>query len=299
MYRGFSEGCHVSDVTAAADEGRVPQLTFDLPGVLLVVGTESFVTALVVFVGEPWLAWYLYLIPITLAGIRLGPAGAIVTWAASVGVVALATPHQLIRNEWPGFALCLAVFLVSGVLTGARSRQLLGRALALESTSPVDPLTGVLRYESFLARLAGETERAERYSHPLGVIAVRVCGFEDFMRVFGRYKADAMLEHLARVLRLSVRSTDLVGRLGDDGFAVALPYATSDQSREVAQRVTESIAATSFEGDALEPAVTAEVAVAAASYPADATSALGLLEVARAGLPPETGPHGQKEAGRA
>ncbi|MDY0339709.1 MAG: GGDEF domain-containing protein [Coriobacteriia bacterium] len=280
------------DVTAGVDEGRVPQETFDLPGALLVIGTEAFVTALVMFVGEPWLAWHLYLIPITLAGIRLGPVGAVVTWGVSAGVIALATPQALIQEEWPAYAVCLFVFLVSGLLTGARSRQLLGRSLALESTSPLDPLTGVLRHESFLARLASEIERAERYEHSLGIVALRVRGFGDFTRVFGRYKADAMLEHLARVLRLSVRSTDLIGRLGDDGFSVALPYATPDQSHVIAQRVAEAIATTSFEGDALEPAVTAEVDTASASYPTDATNVLELLEVACTALPPEISQRG-------
>lgn len=241
-------------------------------------------TALVLLVGEPWLAWYLFLIPITLAGIRLGPVGAIVTWTASTGVVALGAPRDLLLQEWPVFAVCLSIFLVSGVLTGVRSRQLLGRTLALESTSPLDPLTGVLRHEAFLARLAGETERAERYVHPLGIVAIRVRGFDDFMRVFGRYKADAMLEHLARVLRLSVRSTDLIGRLGGDGFAVALPYATSGQSEEVAARVAEVIAAASFEGDALEPAVTCQVDTASASCPAEATGALDLLDTVSTAL---------------
>ena len=277
----------MSDVTAAADEGRVPQQTFDLPGVLLVVGTEAFITALVLLVGEPWLAWYLYLIPITLAGIRLGPAGAIATWAVSAGVVVLAAPGELLREQWPGFAVCLSVFLVSGVLTGVASRQFLGRALALERTSPLDPLTGVLRHEAFLARLAGETERADRYEHPLGLVALRVRGFDEFTRVFGRYKADAMLEHLARVLRLSVRTTDIVGRLGDDSFAVALPYASSEHAPEVAARIAGVVAATTFEGDALEPTVTRQIATASVSYPADADSALALLDAACVSLEPE------------
>ncbi|MBN2247078.1 MAG: GGDEF domain-containing protein [Coriobacteriia bacterium] len=277
----------MSNVTAAADEGHVPQQTFDLPGVLLVVGTEAFVTALVLLVGEPWSAWYLYLIPITLAGIRLGPAGAIVAWAVSAGVVTLAAPHELLREQWPGFTVCLSVFLVSGVLTGIRSRQLLGRARALESTSPLDPLTGVLRHEAFLARLAGETERADRYGHPLGMVALRVRGFDEFTRVFGRYKADAMLEHLARVLRLSVRSTDLIGRLGEDGFIIALPYAASEQAPEVAKRIADAVATTTFEGDALEPTVTREIATSSATYPTDAESALGLLDAAVASLSPE------------
>ncbi len=288
----------MSDVTAAVDGGRVPQQAFDLPGALLIIGTEAFVTALVVFVGEPWVAWYLYLIPITLAGIRLGPIAAALTWGVSAGVVVLATPSASIQEDWLGFALCLLVFLASGVLTGLRFRQLRDRCRTLESASPIDSLTGVLCRGSFLAQLAREADCAERYGHPLGIVVLKVRGLEDFTRVFGRFKTDAMLEHLARVLRLSVRSTDLVGRLGDDGFALALPYATPDQSQKVAQRITEVIATTSFEGDALEPVVTAEVDTAAASYPADATNALDLLKVASAALPSEVTHHSRGEADR-
>ncbi len=274
----------MSDVTAAADGGHVPQQTFDLPGVLLVVGTEAFVAALVLLVGGPWSTWFLFLIPVTLAGMRLGPAGAIATWAVSAGLVALSLPRSALQDRWPDLTLCLLVFLVSGILTGMRSRQLLGRAAALEGASPLDPLTSVLRHEPFLARLADEVERADRYGHSLGLVMLAVDEFEEFTRVFGRYKADAMLEHLADVLRLAVRSTDLIGRAGDDGFAVALPYASVDDAPGIAERLRQAIGATSFEGDALEPAVTCQVSTGWASYPSGAVNALELLDAASAAL---------------
>lgn len=288
----------MSHVTAAADEGHVPQHTLDLPGLLLVIGTEAFVAALVLLVGEPWVAWYLFLVPITLAALRLGAAGALVAWASSAGIVVLATPRELMRDDWPTYAVCLAAYLVTALMTGVRARQLERRCIALESTSPLDPVTGVLRPDAFLARVAAELSRAERYAHPVGCAAVRVDGFDEFVRVFGRYKAEAMLEHLASVVRLEVRSTDPVGRLGHDGFVVALPYADEREAADVALRLAGTVAHTGFEGDALEPVVSRTATTASVAYPADADDAPGLLAaLSRALDHDDTLPKDRVEAG--
>lgn len=275
----------MSETTAVADEGRISQRTHSLPGVLFVAGTEAFVTALILFSGEPSPAWFLYLIPIIIGALTYGVAGSVVVWAISGGVLVLAAPAGTLGDDWATFVTGFCVFLASGLVTGVQSHRLRAHATVLEASSPFDPLTGAYKMEQFAARLSAEIVRADRYGHGTGLVVVRVEGFDEFTRVFGRYKADAMLEHLADVIRLSVRSTDTVGRLSPTEFGVIVPYARSAEARSVADRITTVVAETEFEGDALEP-VTACVTVAAcAAYPDDATGHTGLLEAARGRLP--------------
>jgi diguanylate cyclase (GGDEF)-like protein len=274
----------VSETTAAADEGRGSQRTLSLPGVLFVASTEAFVTALILFSGEPSPAWFLYLIPIIIGALAYGVAGSVTVWAISGGVLVLASPSGTLADEWPMFATGFCVFLVSGIVTGVQSHRLRAHATVLEASSPLDPLTGTYKLEQFASRLSAETARADRYEHGTGLVVVRVEGFDEFTRVFGKYKADAMLEHLADVVRLSVRSTDTVGRLGPAEFGVVLPYARSEEARSVADRITAVVAETGFEGDALEPVTTCATVAASAAYPDDAAGHAALLGLVRSRL---------------
>ncbi|MBN2840230.1 MAG: GGDEF domain-containing protein [Coriobacteriia bacterium] len=280
----------MSEMAAAADEGHKSQREFNLPGVLLVVGTQAFVTALIMFSGEPSPAWFLFLIPITIAALAYGVAGSVVTWAVSVGILVLVAQGSALSEGWPVFLTGFLVFLASGIVTGIQSHRLRAHAAELESGSPLDPLTGVYRPEPFHARLAAETARADRYGHSAGLVAVRVVGFDEFTRVFGRYKADAMLEHLADVLRLAVRSTDTIGRLGTTEFALILPHALPEQAAAVADRISAVVSHTDFEGDSLEPVTACVTVTASAAYPADIDGDASLLDVALGRLPQETPP---------
>ncbi|KUK49345.1 MAG: Diguanylate cyclase [Actinobacteria bacterium 66_15] len=275
----------VSETAAAADEGRNSQRAFNLPGVLFVAGTEAFLTALILFSGEPSPAWLFYLIPMTIGALAYGVAGSVATWAISAGMFVLVAPVQILRSDWPMFLTGFCVFLAGGLVTGVQAHRLRVHAAELESGSPLDPLTGVYRPEQFAVRLSAEIARADRYGHSTGLAIVRVVGFEDFTRVFGRYKADAMLEHLADVLRLSVRSTDTIGRLDATDFALVLPHARPDEAAAVAERITGVVAETGFDGDALEPVTACETVAASAAYPADAADYGALLDAARRRLP--------------
>lgn len=171
-------------------------------------------------------------------------------------------------------------------MVGVQARRQRTHNVALERASAVDALTGVLKAEHFVSALGDEIRRGDRYGHDLGLILLRVEGFDEFSRVFGHYKAEAMLQHLADIVRLSVRATDTVGRLEPTMFAVAIPHAAPDAAAEVAQRLAATTRAAEFEGDALEPITACVTSAVSVSYPADATSPTELLDRARSGLAP-------------
>lgn len=251
-----------------------------LAGLLLVAGLLAFITALIAFTERPSPTWLLYLAPVIVGALAYEVPGGVAS--ALVGALAcvVVAPSEALSGSWPEFALGFGVFAACGVVVGVQTRRQRGHASALEAASVTDPLTGVAKREHFESRLAEEVRRAERYENALGVIVVRVSDYEGFVRVFGAYKADLMLAHLASVIRLAVRSSDFVGRIAEATFAVALPHADPREAREVAMRVHAACEEATFEGDALEPTTRCASEVGWAAYPADARTPAELLEAA-------------------
>jgi len=86
-----------------------------------------------------------------------------------------------------------------------------------------DPLTGTFNRYALDELLATETARAQRHSYPIGLLMVDVDRLKEFNDRFGHVVGDRVLQEIARVLRMSVRRTDVVVRYGGDEFLVLLP----------------------------------------------------------------------------
>lgn len=269
------------EVTAGAEEERVPQSRFTLSSVLLVASALAFVTALIVLSGEPSPAWFLYLLPIVIGALAYDIGGGVIVTALSAGALFLSSPVTTLSTLWPEFAAGFAVFLMCGIVIGWQAHHQRAGRVALERASAFDALTGVLKAEYFVHDLGAEVRRGDRYGHDVGLVLVHVEDFEEFTRLFGHYKAESMLHHLSDIVRLTVRATDTVGRLDPTTFALVLPHAGTEQAATVAERLTGTTRAAEFEGDALEP-ITACITVASSvSYPTDGANETELLAHAR------------------
>lgn len=294
---------------ATAARSRTPLRPFRLTGALLVAATLAFITALIAFLDEPSPIWLLYLIPVILAALAYDIPGGVAAAVLSAGACVIAVPAPLLQDLWPELVTGFVVFAGCGAVVGFQAQRQRNHAAALEQASSRDPVTDTLKAEHLERQLAHEVRRAERYSHPLGLVLVRVEDFESFTRVFGHYKADLMLAHLAGVIRLAARSTDLLGRAGAATFALIVPHASPACARGVAERVSEACGAAAFAGDALEPVTRCRTLASWASYPEEATSHRALFDLAHERLEttenastpsdvPEPGPPASPDAPR-
>ncbi len=68
-----------------------------------------------------------------------------------------------------------------------------------------------------------EVCRSRRYRQPFCVALMDVDGFKGINDRFGHFHGDAVLRHLARVLKGLLRSSDHIGRFGGDEFLLVLP----------------------------------------------------------------------------
>jgi diguanylate cyclase (GGDEF)-like protein len=85
-----------------------------------------------------------------------------------------------------------------------------------------DPLTGLLNRRAFLEEMARHIDRLEREGLPGTLMFADLDNFKPLNDRLGHDAGDEALRQVAKLLRETVRPTDLVARLGGDEFAVWL-----------------------------------------------------------------------------
>lgn len=154
---------------------------------------------------------------------------------------------------WTGVvsAIIIAAAIATPLLaySARRESELAGLKLRLNQVSSADHLTSCLDGAVFAALV--DTFRATAEGKPGGrrgaLLVIDVDHFKDVNARFGRSWGDEALRVIADVIRASVRSGDLVGRLGGEEFGIFLPNAHRGNADEVAERVRKVIAETLFE----------------------------------------------------
>lgn len=105
-----------------------------------------------------------------------------------------------------------------------------------------DELTGVASRRAFLQRLEREVALMQRHGWPLALLMVDADRFKAVNDRWGHAAGDAVLRTLGAVLRDTVRETDLIGRIGGEEFAVALPQTGPEAALVVASRIRAGVA---------------------------------------------------------
>ncbi len=124
-----------------------------------------------------------------------------------------------------------------------RTRSL---ALANEQLAAIaltDALTGLPNRRHCLHTLAALWEESAATGKPLAVMMVDADGFKQVNDTCGHDAGDRVLRELARALRYSVRTDDVVCRLGGDEFIVICPATATAGAVQVAETLRRTVAA--------------------------------------------------------
>jgi diguanylate cyclase (GGDEF)-like protein len=161
---------------------------------------------------------------------------------------------------------------------------------ALDQRASTDPLTGLANRSTFDARLASLSSYFDRYARPFSVIALDVDFFKKFNDTWGHEAGDRVLQHVAELLRATVRDVDLPARMGGEEFVVLLPETGLRQAAEAAERIRRTLETRAVIWNGRPLSVTASLGVSACP---DSTEVPGeLLAQADAAL------YRAKDAGR-
>ncbi len=118
--------------------------------------------------------------------------------------------------------------------------SLANKSLALLASQ--DPLTEVYNRRYFFRRADIEFSKALRHNRSLAVIMIDADHFKMVNDQFGHAMGDQALLRLSKVCRDSLRSSDFIGRLGGEEFAICCPETDIDGAKQVAERIRHDMA---------------------------------------------------------
>lgn len=118
------------------------------------------------------------------------------------------------------------------------------RSLALLEVT--DPLTGAHNRRRTQVEIRREIDRSRRYGRPVSLLMIDIDGFRALNEQLGRAAGDRVLAEIARILRLSTRATDTVGRYGGEEFAVLLPETAHEPAAGAAEKIRRVIGDTAI-----------------------------------------------------
>ncbi|MBM6405265.1 EAL domain-containing protein [Phycicoccus sp. CSK15P-2] len=160
-----------------------------------------------------------------------------------------------------------------------------------------DALTGLPNRRRFETVLEQHQAVCERYGPRGAVLVIDLDNFKEVNDTLGHAAGDHLITTIGRVLRNSVRASDVVARLGGDEFAVLLPEAGERDAEKVAGHLVTRVREHCATLDGPHRRVTASVGVvtfeAAAAQGGDAMALADMLmydakEAGRDGFAPLT-----------
>jgi diguanylate cyclase (GGDEF)-like protein len=186
--------------------------------------------------------------------------------------------NELTLLVMPGHTHSLDFVIVSTLDITERKRM--NEELLVLATT--DFLTGLPNRREFMARLDDEQARLQRDISEQG--AVLMLDLDHFKRVndeYGHATGDAVLRHLAGLMRDSQRKIDTLGRVGGEEFAVLLPGADMAAALAFAERLRQRIAGTPLQAESGALSVTVSIGIAALD-PEDASGDAALVRADKA-----------------
>jgi diguanylate cyclase (GGDEF)-like protein len=142
-------------------------------------------------------------------------------------------------------------------------------------------LTGVSTRRHFFEKAGAALRATEEHDAPFSLVIFDLDGFKLINDTFGHAVGDHVLQLFSRVAVARLRPADIIGRLGGEEFAVAMPGYSPQAAYVVADRIRQAFAGAGFKANG--QAVTARVSGGVAA--ADPMSSLdNLIEQADGAL---------------
>jgi diguanylate cyclase (GGDEF)-like protein len=119
----------------------------------------------------------------------------------------------------------------------ARLADIVMDELELRQRAATDSLTGVLSRRAFKDEGGRMFALARRHDQPLAALILDIDHFKSINDSHGHAAGDKVIADVARACQAQLRSTDLIGRLGGEEFAVLLPHTDHATAHAISEKV--------------------------------------------------------------
>jgi diguanylate cyclase (GGDEF)-like protein len=159
--------------------------------------------------------------------------------------------------------------------TSSWALEILSLTEVMNNYVSLDETTGVSTRKSFMGRLHEEVQRASDFSNDLSLVMVSIDRMDDHIARYGREAFDFILQNVGRMVKVSIRPYDIVGRFDFNCFVILLVNTTSNEASLWAEKIRKNVASNILNIDNKSFSVTISVGVAGAI---DEASDVDLLE---------------------
>lgn len=141
--------------------------------------------------------------------------------------------------------------------------DLQARLEELERLADTDTLLPLPNRRAFLRELERVIYQASRHQTPAAMLFVDLNGLKAINDRYGHQAGDAVLLHVARALKASLRGGDMVARIGGDEFGLILDRLDETAARAKTAVLLETVSSTSVDvgGNQINVSVTAGLAM--------------------------------------
>lgn len=106
---------------------------------------------------------------------------------------------------------------------------------------------GLFSLSQIMHLMRTEFGRAQRYRYPLSVLVIAVDRLGSLRDLYGYESKEAVLDEVARLLKLETRTCDFLGRLADDRLMAVAPHTDAAGAHVLASRLVAGVRALRFE----------------------------------------------------
>jgi diguanylate cyclase (GGDEF)-like protein len=160
-----------------------------------------------------------------------------------IALAAVAAACGLARGAAPDGAIGIAVATAAGMIAVALISSHLAHAdRAVRADAILDPLTGLLNHAALDARMTELRGQAALDDLPISIVLSDLDALAQINAVHGSDVGDAVLTGAAEAMRRSLRTFELLYRLGGDEFLLILPGATPAEATRLAERLRDAVA---------------------------------------------------------
>lgn len=138
------------------------------------------------------------------------------------------------------FLILILIMVLSGTVILLIAKEQADQELLELATQ--DPLTGLSNRRAFLDQATKTLAYHQRYGLEASVLFIDIDHFKEVNDRMGHEAGDRVIQHLAMVLRQSIREFDLHCRFGGEEFVLLLPNSSMAEGLHVGERIRSEVA---------------------------------------------------------